>query len=251
MTVYLDNNVVGYIEDGVYSLNHIKSLLPQGQLSFYYSPTHLFEADAFQGNNKTSKEDFLKKRFGTLQNNFSHCLYLNYQQKKVIRYITTPKDVYENITSYPDTSVVIRGFTNMIPNSYKQHLREQLGIDTKKLNNYDPLEVVEHLGRKLGEVDDSPTFMDFVEKAINFHPDAKEMGLHNRFAAIFEMLDMLGYWKDVQTVNSNYARMWDAFHVYYGSYCDYFISDDQRTRNKAKVLYNIYGIETTVLSSKG
>jgi hypothetical protein len=33
---------------------------------------------------------------------------------------------------------------------------------------------------------------------------------------------------------------WDSNHVFHASYCDYFISDDKRTRAKAKVVYNIY-----------
>jgi hypothetical protein len=62
---------------------------------------------------------------------------------------------------------------------------------------------------------------------------------------------MFGYWKDKANEKSNYARLWDSSHAFFAAFCDYFISDDKRTRNKARVVYNIYEISTKVISSKG
>ncbi|NCP61457.1 MAG: hypothetical protein GW839_14315 [Flavobacteriales bacterium] len=95
------------------------------------------------------------------------------------------------------------------------------------------------------------SLVGMIEKAVELHPQGKEMGLHNRFAGIFEMLDMVGYWKDRFNEKSNYARLWDSSHSHFSSYCDYFICNDKRTRNKAKVVFEIYGIETKVLDSNG
>ncbi|EPR73393.1 hypothetical protein ADIWIN_1423 [Winogradskyella psychrotolerans RS-3] len=61
----------------------------------------------------------------------------------------------------------------------------------------------------------------------------------------------MAIWKDKHNSKSNYARLWDASHSFYSSYFDYFISDDKRTRNKAKVVFEIYGAKTKVISSKG
>ncbi len=65
---------------------------------------------------------------------------------------------------------------------------------------------------------------------------------------IFELLDLFGYWKDKSNKKSNYARFWDSSHTSFASNCDYFISEDKRIRNKAKVVYEIYDIKTKVLS---
>lgn len=92
--------------------------------------------------------------------------------------------------------------------------------------------------------------LNLIEKGISYHPDGATFGRTNRIAAIFEVLDMLGFWKDKATSKSNYARLWDSSHTFYASYCHYFITDDKRTINKAKVVYDIYKIETKILSSK-
>jgi hypothetical protein len=90
-----------------------------------------------------------------------------------------------------------------------------------------------------------------IEKGVELHPDGKSFGANNRFAAVFEILDMIGYWKDKYNAKSNYARLWDSNHAYFSSFCNYFISDDKRTRNKAKVAFHIYNIKTNVISSTG
>lgn len=67
---------------------------------------------------------------------------------------------------------------------------------------------------------------------------------------IFELLDLLGYWKDKETERSNQARLWDSQHAYFASYCDYFISNDKRTRYKAEVVYDIFNVDTKIISTK-
>jgi hypothetical protein len=95
------------------------------------------------------------------------------------------------------------------------------------------------------------SLIDIIENAVKLHPQGNKFGLHNRIAGIFELLDMIGYWKDKYNEKSNYARLWDADHTYFSTFCNYFISDDKRTRNKAKVVFEIYGITTKIVSSKG
>lgn len=82
-------------------------------------------------------------------------------------------------------------------------------------------------------------------------PQDGTYGIANKMAGIYELLDFMGYWKDRETPTSNYARLWDASYAYYASFCDYFISDDKRNRNKAKVIYNIYDVKTQVVLSFG
>ena len=95
------------------------------------------------------------------------------------------------------------------------------------------------------------SFVEIIEKAVEMHPDGKSFGIHNRFAGVFELLDMIGYWKDKYNSKSNYARLWDSNHAYYSSFCDYFISDNKKTRNKTNVVFYTYGVKTKILSSKG
>lgn len=40
----------------------------------------------------------------------------------------------------------------------------------------------------------------------------------------------------------------DAQHAFYARYCDELISEDERLRTKAKILYENYGIATSIYS---
>ena len=125
-----------------------------------------------------------------------------------------------------------------------------MGIDIQKLNNYSSTEIISHLNKKLTDLG-SMSFLEMIEYGIQIHPDGKSFGLHNRIAGVFELLDMLGYWKDKESETSNYARLWDSSHTFFATFCDCFISDDKRTRNKASVVFNLYNKKTRILSSQG
>jgi hypothetical protein len=144
----------------------------------------------------------------------------------------------------------IRTFTNLFSKEQKEEVRKSLGIETHKLNNYNPSEVIEHLNTRLTLWQTNLSFLEMIEQGIRNHPDGKTFGLHNRIAGVFELLDMFGYWKDKETDTSNYARLWDASHTHFASYCDYFASNDKRTRYKASVVYGIYNISTKIIPAK-
>ena len=44
-------------------------------------------------------------------------------------------------------------------------------------------------------------------------------------------------------------RIYDANHAYYASACDYFVTDDRKTCNKANVAYYIMGLKTKAISN--
>ncbi|MBZ4190447.1 hypothetical protein [Niabella beijingensis] len=250
LNVYLDNNIVVSVENGEYSLNELKTLLPNKEINLFYSAAHLYEAESFPGNLILSRETFLNRRFQTIRNLFkNNYLYLDLNGNIVRRLVEDPQNVYNTITEIPSAITAMKGFMNFISKELKEQIRDSLGIEVHKLNNYTEENVLEHLNAKLPGLGMDISFMELIEMSINCHPDGSTFGLHNRIAAIFELLDMLGYWKDKETNTSNYARLWDADHCFNASYCDYFVSNDKRTRNKAKVVYRIYKAETKVIST--
>ena len=139
---------------------------------------------------------------------------------------------------------------NLVSEEQKEAFRNFLNIDMVKINNYSPEEVINHINSK-SDLIGGFTFLGLIENAIKLHPQGKEFGLNNRIGGVFELLDMIGYWKDKYNEKSNYARLWDSSHAFYSSNCNYFISNDKRTRNKSKVAFEIFGIETKILSSNG
>jgi hypothetical protein len=240
------------IHDSEFTLDKLYDKVDRSISQFPYSAAHVQEVDNYQADNQDDRDSFIAKRLEKIQE-ITNGLYL-YQElssNKVYFLTEKPTTVLEIIRQVPFGKTAMQSFVNLIPSHQKIQLRETLGIETMKLNNYKPDEVVGHLNTKLTNWGTNDTFIELIEKSIELHPDGKSFGLHNRIAGIFELLDLFGYWKDRETSTSNYARLWDSNHTHFASYCDYFISDDKRTRNKAKVVYGIYGIQTKIISSDG
>jgi hypothetical protein len=118
------------------------------------------------------------------------------------------------------------------------------------LNNYKPQEVVIQIDKIIKSKNNSIGLAEILETAFNSFPNKTGFGLHNYIAAIFELLDMIGYWRDEEKDNSNYSRLWDSNHTFFASFTEYFISDDKRTRNKAEVVYSLFKIKTKIFSSE-
>ncbi|MBL0084507.1 MAG: hypothetical protein IPP37_19655 [Saprospiraceae bacterium] len=252
MTAYLDNNIIVSIENGDYTLDEVRAILPNTKIEFIYSSAHIFEAESFQGNSRISKTDLLNKRFDTVRNIFeNNYLYLDLNGNQLTHIIEDPQEVYDTITLAPFGIDAMKGFMNLFSKEQKEEVRQHLGIEMQKINNYSATEVIKHLNTKLTNWGTNQSFLEMIEYGITLHPDGKNFGLHNRIAGVFELLDMLGYWKDKETNTSNYARLWDANHSFFASCCDYFVSDDKRTRYKAKVVYSIYNKDTKIDSVRG
>lgn len=251
MIAYLDNNIIIDIESGFYSLSDILQDIEKNISKFFYSASHLQEANEITADTLIERTERLSERFKTISsvtnNNY---LYLELPSNNVYMLIEKPSVVFETINDVPFAQNAIKGMINLISEDQKVSFRNQLNIVLKKINNYSPKEVIKHINTK-SDLLGGFSFLGLIEKAIELNPQGKEFGLHNRIAGIFELLDMFGYWKDKYNEKSNYARLWDSSHTYFSSFCDYFISNDKRTRNKAKVVFEIYNINTKIVSSKG
>lgn len=248
MDIYLDNNIIVSIEKEGFQLKDIKLPESSKKSKFFYSSAHIFEAVNFKGSASITREELLAQRFKTIREIFqSKYLYINRQNDIITLIIEDPKTAFDTITEFPVGIQAMNQFVNLIPKEKKTEIRQELGIESAKLNNYAPSEVIGHLNTKLISLGANMSFLEIVEYGIQLHPNGKDFGLSNRFGAVFEFLDMLGYWKDKETETSNFARLWDSLHSYFATYCDYFVSNDRRTRNKAEVVYSIYNKNTKVV----
>lgn len=252
MNAYLDTNIIIDIENCTTTLTEIIKTIDPNISEIFYSAAHVQEAKEILGETDEIKMMRIQKRLQCIHSlTNSNYLYHNLQDNKVYQLVENPINVWETINDVPWANSIMKQFINLIPQEQRTLIRNVLGIDSRELNNYRPEEVVLFLDKKLIGFEGGLSFLEFIEKSISFHPQGNTFGLHNRFAAIFELLDMLGFWKDRYTESSNFARLWDANHAYFASFCNYFISNDKRTRNKTKVAYSIYGIKTIPISSKG
>ena len=218
---------------------------------FFYSSAHLQEATEMTAETETELKNRLEKRFATISSiTDDNYLYTELPTQNIIVLKEKPSVVYETINFSSIGVNAMKGFMSIISETQKQNFRNQIGTEPMRINNYSPSEIIEHINSK-SDLMGGYSFVGMLDKALELHPQGAEMGIGNNFAAIFEFLDLVGYWKDKFNEKSNYARLWDSNHAYYSSECDYFVSDDKRTRNKTKVVFELYGIETKIVSSKG
>lgn len=248
--VYLDNNIIVDIENNRYTLDDViqHCKLDEHKLPFSYA--HIFEMLETKGNNK---EENLKKRKCTI-NNITKGKYLFHDQtnNNILLQSKSSEEVTDTINEIPPgTTSIMKSFVNLINKEQKDEYRSHIGIESKEINNYSPSEVIEHLSTKLKISHEGMSFIDIINFAMKSVETFMNVSLLHYYTAIFELLDMLGYWKDKQTDKSNYARVWDSTHAYFGGFCRYFISRDRNTRYKAKVVYSLLELETIVMSPDG
>lgn len=121
----------------------------------------------------------------------------------------------------------------MASEEHPKCLMERFNIEKKVINNYKP----EQLAKEYGHL-----IRRYIRRTCEL---PQEM-----FSSLFNILDALGFWQDEVKDGSTTNRMYDANHAYYASACDYFVTDDRNTRNKAKVAYSVWGIKTKAVSYK-
>ncbi len=244
--VYLDNNIVVDIEEGEKNLSSILETNEIKDPKIYFSSAHLREASEIKAETLQKRADRLGMRFKTLSdltdNNYLHMIH---PDNTIYEGIETPIEVFNTITETP-TDNTIKKFVNLISEEHKNILREAIGIDMRRINNYTVEDVIDQVTKQHKALD-GLSILGIVEGSIENNPQGDEMGIYNRFVGIFEFLDLLGYWKDKYTSKSNYARFCDSIHCYYASHCDILISNDKRMRYKSKVMYSLFGFETAVI----
>jgi len=232
MRAYLDNNIFVSIEDKQIDLDILKKL-SEKNVDFVYSYAHISEL--FEAMDNT--EVLIKKRINTISvvtdNFYSLPVGDSIEFKK-----ENPQNVIEIFNRYP---MVFASLRNSIKNFNpdRERLIQLLGIDKKQINNYTAIEVVRHLNTIL----EKEILFDFIQMVYSAGTT-----LHGKICAVFNFLDFLGYWTDKRSNKSNIARANDASHVFFATGCDYFVSDDRRARNKAKVAYELFKINTQVYS---
>ncbi|MFC0878910.1 hypothetical protein ACE01N_20115 [Saccharicrinis sp. FJH2] len=231
MRVYLDNNILISIEDDEISLDIFKNI--DKNYSYVYSYAHIQELIEVKSNFDELKKIRLKTILDLTNNT-----YIYPDNNQINSKIENPEKVILTLKMFSGLMEMTRQAVNNY-NIDRLKLIGLLGIDQKRINNYTPTEVIEYIDKAIN---------NRLLIGINNLIDLSGISLRERINTLFNLLDFVGFWKDKKTERSNLARMYDASHTYFSSYCDLFVSNDLRARNKAKVAYEIYKINTKVLS---
>lgn len=226
MNIYIDNNILIAHEEG-------KMVLPQSEsLNYYYSYVHIQE---LMESGKRF-EQLRDKRIRTIieltsnkccQNNDNYEVELTTQDPRIFLYVLQ-KNATCTFLQERIKETARHRFGGKDPDTIMKHY----GIEKSRINNYTPMELMEE-------------YHDFIEYYVHSSSDGLLM---SAFQSFFNAMDMLGFWQDKRTNRSNLARSYDASHAYFASACDYFVTNDQRTCNKANVLYYYFGMKTKAVS---
>jgi hypothetical protein len=247
---YLDFNIIVSLQKGKITLDELRKI-DNNITDFPFSASHIQEVDNISHSDNETRDNYIDLHLQTIAS-ISKNLYL-YQKisNEVLLLNETPTEILNTIREVPFAKQAMQSFVNFVTPDQKSEFRKLLGINSQELNNYSPKDVVNQLNTVMTTLGTDNTFLGIIENAIQINLQGHTFGLSERFAAIYGILDLFGYWKDKQTNTSDYARLWDSNHAFFASHCNYFISDDLRNRYKAKVIYNIYDIDTKVVDSKG
>jgi len=94
---------------------------------------------------------------------------------------------------------------------------------------------------------DLPKHLELIEISEQYFPE-QELSKNKNYSKIVETFykfDLKGYKTD-----KNFNNMFDdSLHTFYGSHCDFFITNDDRCKYKAEKTYEKLNIDTTVINA--
>ena len=232
MNVYLDNNIIVDIESRDLSLD---SLFIQN-VNYRYSSAHIGEMS--EGENKGVNVIHRLKTIdritssnyidGIAKPKFSrkdpHCVYVERKQNVVLN--------------------IIKMMINNSVNSFNVNRDSFVGIlDWRKeeVNNIEHKDIIERLNNAM---------IEKLNVDIPFYLKSTEASGITLYHTLFNLLDFACFHKDKKGDHVNIARMYDAFHAYYASICDIFVSRDKRMRYKTMAVYHYLGVKTKVMDLK-
>src|SRR5690554_1032283 len=177
MRIYPDTNIFVYLENKSLTIPALENIIGFPIESFFYSSAHIQEALEIRGDNEQQRQDRINKRLETIEK-ITEGNYINENTKnEVFEYKESPFEVIQTLTEVSFAQNAMKGLANFITEEQKNETRKLLNLDPKRMNNYKPEEVIEHLNKKLTETGQDYKFFDLIEIGISHHPDGKTFGI--------------------------------------------------------------------------
>lgn len=233
MKKYFDNNIFVSIEDK--EINYEDFIKKYPNYSVVYSYAHIQELLEAKNN----LDDLKKRRIQTIKD-IANNTYIYPNNDEICTKIEMPETVIQIMNTPPRLlcqNMLVSAINNFRVD--REGVISQLSIDTKRINNYTPEDVIDYVNNATKQ----KLLIEFGNLV-----DLAGSSLRERICTLFNFLDIIGFWKDKKTEKSDLARVYDASHAFFASNCDFFISNDKRAVNKAKVAYSLYNINTMALS---
>jgi hypothetical protein len=269
---YLDNNIIARIEDGTFTVEDIYIGLGTDKVEFYYSDDHLREAHPLLYTDKSLGQKRVSDRLKLISEITRNRLLAFDSEKNVVAINKFPLFRYWGIKDFATEEQIKNGFEDNGPdNPYmgmpfrmRELYRQIFDFKPTELNNAPIDKIVAVLDKKFIERQSKAsgeyqkkwgTSLKELEQAYFKQMDGNPT-MYDKIAAIFLLLDLCGYYKDKETERSDFAKLYDSSHATFAAHCDYFISNDKKTRMKAEVAYHYLntcynaGLKTLVVELK-
>ena len=176
MYIYLDNNIIISIEEGEINLEAIE-LMQISDFEFVYSYIHILELlEKVSGD----KRKLRNQRYETIKT-ITKNNYIFPDSNTVSVMIEDPRKVEQTIMQYPYMFEHFRQKVNLF-NIDRDTLIEKLGIERKKINNYSPDEVVNHINQAF-KSNFRTDLLSYIDKAGQSRRD--------RINSLFNLLDFV------------------------------------------------------------
>ncbi|NLR94983.1 hypothetical protein [Flammeovirga agarivorans] len=159
----------------------------------------------------------------------------------------------DNNSSFWDLMVEVGGFFKQYLSNkdfYKTYRKslEEIGFKLEvNASNWPYKEVFHRIDDFLKSKNINQSFIEYAKSA--FHHKNYKPNNYELFTSTYYLLDLLGYKPDSLKKRSNTFQniQFDAEHSFYASFCDFFVVDDIKLREKSKVLYHEFNIPTKTL----
>lgn len=258
-SIYLDNNVLIYIKDNK-KTDFAKRMFNLNENDYIkvYGPAHLEELAGSQiiynSNSKIIENDlqFIKKF--TNSNELLPSEIAIFKGKRYARKLEFkkehPKDCYKRvINQYNKNKIAEFIEQKVIDDAHKNPIgspREINNIKIENLFNEDHRKSIVNDLLKEELITES-----IVEVALNWKfDDIKDkfylVETYINLAA--NLIEKIGYYREDNEIEVVRSRLHDVTHMIYAAYCDIFICDDKKLRNKTKAIYYLLNIKTSVYS---
>jgi len=122
----------------------------------------------------------------------------------------------------------------------RDKMQSEIGIAHQLAGQLNPLAIANQL---LPNTETGQLMQEVMTNSFRSDPNNRE----DIIASYFMNLDALGYRQDKIKRGHGYMSLaTDAQHAFYASYCDFFVTNDEPTTDKAKAVYNYLRLPTKV-----
>jgi hypothetical protein len=152
----------------------------------------------------------------------------------------TFSSLFEDVKDILQASLTSNLLLKEVRTHFDKHLPREVMGNVKE-------DIIGYLNQELPKTIFNKTFDDLTNNSLKLS-NKRQHSDFDRFVTRYCILDLVGYKSDNTSTTPNIIA--DGSHAFYAAHCDIFISQDKRLRDKAKIIYNEFGVDTPIFSEK-